>query len=231
MIKAALLDLDNTLIYNPDYQFAIAFIKLLNEHFQKSLQISNISEYFRKGIQQLNHHRDSRMTNSQMMVEVLAQETHILSEQIQETLSRFYQNVYPQLKPHIKPNPIARNLIKALLKQNISIIIATQPFYPKEAVLQRLVWGNLSDYIENFALITHSDNMHSTKPAHTYYKEIINITQIDPLGAIMVGDSIENDIVPAQSIGLHTYHITEIRTLKNFYESVHIHNWQNLLSP
>ncbi len=230
MIKAVLLDLDNTLIYNPDHQFAIAFIKLLNEHFQKSLQINNISEYFRKGIQQLSHHRDSDMTNSQMVVEVLARETHILNEQIQETLSGFYQNAYPQLQALIKPNPIAKSLIKALLKQNISIIIATQPFYPKEAVLQRLAWGNLSDYIENFVLITHSDNMHSAKPSEAYYTEIINITKIDPQYTIMVGDSIKNDISPAQSIGLHTFQITEIKTLKDFYESVHIHNWQTLLS-
>jgi hypothetical protein len=89
------------------------------------------------------------------------------------------------------------------------IVIATNPIYPETSVKQRMDWAGLSLEDGLYTLVTSADSMHFAKPDAAYYAEILGRIGLEPDEAIMVGDNLRNDIVPAQSLGLHTYNIRE----------------------
>lgn len=51
--------------------------------------------------------------------------------------------------------------------------------------------------------------MHFTKPNPAYYAETLARVGIEPEEAVMVGNSLQNDIAPANQLGLHTFHVQD----------------------
>lgn len=227
MIKAVLLDLDNTLLHNPDRQFALAFMQAMDSHFKQTTNIDNVSSLFRKGIQTLSSHRDMMLTNTQVMEKIISDTTDIPIEQIQETLFSFYNTQYRDLERHTSPIANTQQLIDHILAQDIAVAIVTNPIYPQFAIHARLEWAGLSSYINEFSFITHSDNMHFSKPHPAYYAEVVARIGIEFDEALIVGDSEVNDIQPARRVGLHTFHITESNTLDKLSEHIHTQDWQH----
>ncbi len=219
MFEVALLDLDNTLIQNPDRQFALAFMKCIDEHFQKSLRISGVSSAFRKGIQKISSQVNTK-TITHVMIDTISTEVQIESSIIGDVYLEFYKTSFASLESNISSNPTAKPLLDYLLLQNKRIVIATNPLYPRTAIESRLHWGGLEEYIDKFILITNSDNMHVSKPNSAYYTEILQTINVHPSECIMVGDSIRNDIEPAQNQEIDTYLISTQSTLSTFFEHV-----------
>ena len=226
MIKAVLLDLDNTLLHNPDRQFAQAFLKTLDNHFQLRTPIETVSAYFRQGIQALNSNRDMIHTNTQIMIDIIADTSNTPSDKVQDALLSFYETEYHDLEPYTKPIANTLQLIETLLSQNLDLAIVTNPLYPQAAILERLKWAGLSQFIDQFCIITHADNMHFAKPHPAYYAEVIARIGIEPDEALMIGDSQTNDIQPAEAIGIHTFHISEANTLDTVFEHMLTLDWQ-----
>lgn len=51
-----------------------------------------------------------------------------------------------------------------------------------------------------------------------YYIEALARVGVEPDETIMVGDSLQNDILPAQQAGLHTLHVQSTQDLEAFYQ-------------
>jgi hypothetical protein len=58
-----------------------------------------------------------------------------------------------------------------------------------------------------YSLITGSDTMHYSKQNPAYYAEIIARIGVEPDEALVIGDSLQNDIISAQAVGLHAIHL------------------------
>lgn len=230
MIKAVLLDLDNTLLHNPDRQFAIAFLEAFDAHFRREFAIEHVSHTFRQGIQQLSQHRDGVVTNSDLMINLISDITQATTEHIQNYLSLFYETAYLELQSYTAQVETARELVMTLLGQDISVAIATNPIYPRSAVYKRLEWAGLREFRDAFAFVSHSDNMHFAKPHPGYYAEVIARIGVEPDEALMVGDSIRNDIAPAQQMGIHTVHVNDPDILKKINERVQNIDWTSQYS-
>jgi len=226
MIKAVLLDLDNTLLHNPDRQFAQAFLQKLDNHFQLAINIEDVSVTFRRGIQALSSERDMIQTNTQVMATIISEATNISFDLAHNTLLKFYETQYHDLQSYTAPIANTQQLIEKLLAQKVAVAIVTNPLYPQIAILERLKWAGLSHFIDEFSFITHSDNMHFSKPNPAYYAEVVARIGIEPDEALMVGDSTKNDIQPAETLGIHTIHITEANTLDMLLEQIVTPNWQ-----
>ena len=231
MIKAVLLDLDNTLLQNPDRQFASAFRQAFDAHFLDVFGVEDLSQSFRGAIQTLRRQRDMMTANAGVIIAGLAQVLQTSGESVQKALTSFYQQPYDALRQYTAVIPIVYPLVKTLLKQNLSVAIATNPIYPESAILKRMEWAGLSDFQNDLALIAHSENMHFSKPQPAYYAELAARIGIEPDEALMVGDSETNDIRPAQILGIHTRHIQGAETLHSFYERVQAAGWQNAYMP
>lgn len=235
MIKAVLLDLDNTLLHNPDEVFATAYLRLVDEYFQARWQFSSLSKYLLQTIGAMAGQRDMQRTNIEVALEIISVATGHQRDEIDSEFANFYMNAYPQLRKCTEPlGKITQQLVEKIQAQKYAMIIATNPIYPAEAVRQRLEWSGLSNDFEDYALVTHAENMHFVKPSPAYYAEIVARVGVEPDEAIMVGDNLKNDILPAQQVGLHTYHIrsgqiaktqSDLPTIMDFYRELCNEGW------
>ncbi|MEM9954197.1 MAG: HAD-IA family hydrolase [Chloroflexota bacterium] len=204
MIKAVLLDLDNTLLRNPDHEFAKAFLDLFEQHFRNA-NYDAPSQKLHSAIQAMGHEQTGQYTNQQVLI-------HQLGGTSSETIAlidQFYAEVFPQLQSCIGSMNGASDLIYRLREMDLAVVIATNPIYPHRAIEARMRWANLPLDEDLYALVTSADNMHFAKPDPAYYAEILARVGVEPDEAIMVGDSLRNDIQPASQVGLHTCHIRE----------------------
>ena len=134
-------------------------------------------------------------TNLDALINCLAQMTPLSHEQAASAIRRFYDEIYGELQPLVTPVEGADALIESLLEQGLLVAVATNPLYPESAIHGRLRWAGLADYINEFAFITHSENMRFAKPQPEYYAEVVARVGIEPVEALVVGDSEVNDIV------------------------------------
>lgn len=205
MIKAVLLDLDNTLLQNPDITFAQNFLSLFEAHFLEA-GIKNAGTLFRKAIQQMGQGQSGDVRNQDLVMSFFDDE----DKQVSHTFEQFYATVYPRLQQCISPIDGAADLIRKLRDMGYKVVIATNPIYPEIAIRQRMAWANLPLDDDLYAFITSSDTMHFAKPDPAYYAEILGRIHVEPDEALMVGDKIRNDIIPAQTVGLQTYHVADL---------------------
>ncbi|MBC7871670.1 MAG: HAD-IA family hydrolase [Chitinophagaceae bacterium] len=237
MIKAILLDLDNTLITNPDHIFAPAYLGLAEEFFAERWQFLGFSQVLVNTMRAMMGLRDMQRSNINVALDVIENETKRTQVEIWQAMGEFYQAAYPSLKSCIVPVEGGAELIATLKAQDYAVIIATNPVYPAEAIRQRLVWAGLNDDFSYYALVTHSENMHFTKPDPAYYAEILGRVGVEPDEVVMVGDSIRNDMIPAATLGLHSFHIKSEDnpyfggTLRQFSTLVKDQEWLENLIP
>ena len=233
MIKAVLLDLDNTLLRNPDAVFAPQYLTLAEAFFADYWKMDGLSQALLKIVRHTAGVRDMQMTNTELATAIINETTGKTPSEIEDGFSRFYVTTYPQLRTCTEAFEIAPVLVKSLQQQGVAVVIATNPIYPAEAIRQRLGWAGISDNFKDYALVTHADNMHFVKPDPAFYAEIVARVGIEPDEAIMAGDSLRNDVHPALKVGLHAYHIndetgtsnTMTGTLEQFYRLVQEPDW------
>jgi FMN phosphatase YigB (HAD superfamily) len=218
MIKAVLLDMDNTLLVNPDMIFAKAFLEQFDQHMHQLLQVEQASHSFRQAIQRMSQTRDRSESNTALILRTLCEFMESDIDIIQAAWESFYAERYPTLHEYISPVAGASDLIQKLVDARFTVVIATNPIYPETAIKQRMEWANLPTDDNLYALVTHAENMHSAKPNPAYYSEILEYISVKPDEALMVGDSLKSDIVPAQILGIHTYQIHD-HSLTDFSEN------------
>ncbi len=111
--------------------------------------------------------------------------------------------------------PEARTLVEAALSLGHQVVIATSPFFPKTATLQRLAWAGLSIEQYPFGLVSTYEDFHFAKPNPAYYTEVL--AQLGWTGnpAVMIGNHYEYDILPAEMLGFPTYLVRDIDTSQN----------------
>src|SRR3989339_1040301 len=60
------------------------------------------------------------------------------------------------------------------------------------------------DMLKYFDIVGISEEMKYHKPDPLFFKEILNMRNIKPQNAVMIGDRIDNDIIPAKAVGMRT---------------------------
>ncbi|MBC8098498.1 MAG: HAD-IA family hydrolase [Armatimonadetes bacterium] len=209
MIKAVLLDLDETLLRNPNQGFVGRYLELVDEFFTQRWGQPISKPLFDSVRMMMTSVRDMQHSNAHLAFETIQQTTGDSLADIEAALDDFYRSFlhYPALQSFTQPIPGAPDLIQYLKTNGYAVVIATNPVYPAEAIRQRLLWGGLSGDFADYAFVTHAENMHFAKPDPAYYAEILTRIGVEPDEALMVGDNLDYDIHPAAHIGLHTFHI------------------------
>lgn len=216
MIKAVLLDLDNTLLHNPDKAFASAFLHHFQAHFTQALGLADAGQRFRSAIKNLSQPaRHGLVFNTDLIVAEIARGTALSNESIATTLRDFYETTYLQVQGCIQPVAGAAAFIRRLQADGYAVVIATNPLYSLDAVKKRMEWAQLPLEDHLYAFITSADTSHFCKPDPAYYAEILGRVGVEPDEAIMIGDSTRNDIEPARLLGLQTVAITAERPLSH----------------
>ena len=135
--------------------------------------------------------------------------------QMRETIDFIYQDIYPSLRTTTHPFPEAQGILNDLVSSGHQIVIATNPLFPATAVKQRLDWAGLENLQLKFDIITSFENFHFAKPHPEYFAEILAQLAWPDQPVLMIGNSLENDIIPAESIGLPTFFISDHQPIES----------------
>lgn len=200
MITTVLFDLDDTLLGNPTQQFVENYFAALNGHLSETLRGPMM-----RSVRAIMERGDPALTNSERFFETLLPALTVSRAEFEESVMAFYRDVFPALREITTHRPIARRLVDALMARGVTVAVATNPFFPREAVEQRMAWAGVPVGEVPFALVTHLENMHFTKDHPEYYEETLARVGAAPSEAVMVGDDWQRDIAPAWRAGLHTF--------------------------
>ena len=231
MIKGVLLDLDNTLLHNPDRLWIHTFRQGWDGHFADCFGISRASDALRSAIGSLNTKPESYLTNAEQILDELVCEMPLSREEISDALRSFYAGPYHCFQGNTAPMARSAELVEDLLNQGLLVAIATNPLFPEGATRARIVWAGLGDFIDAFAFVTHSENMHFAKPDPAYFAEVVARVGLEPDECLVIGDSLTNDIAPARALGMQTWQLQAEGGLKPIIERLQRPNWQNELMP
>jgi len=208
-VDAVLFDLDDTLLGNNMDHFLQAYFPMVAEYVQPVMEGKRFLAELMAGTQAMIANQDPNQTNREVFWSVFCERTGLDQETMEIFIERFYRDRFGALREFTTCRPAARKIVQLCLDHDVLVIVATNPLFPQTAIEQRLEWGGISAEDFNYALVTGYENMHFTKPHVSYYQEILGKFDLSAERTIMVGDDWENDIVPADQLGLKTYWIAD----------------------
>ena len=205
MIKAVLLDLDNTLLGNDPEPFTRRYLAVLDDFVRQRLGTPSILEALMSGTRAILTDPDPLRTNAEKFYDAFMPLVPTDRAAFAAAMQDFYAQLYPQLEGLTHCRPGACRLVESLASAGYTIVIATNPLFPYVAVQHRLTWAGIPVDQVPLGLVTTLDNMHFAKPHPAYYEEILARLGLEASEAIMVGDDWEHDILPARAAGLNAF--------------------------
>jgi FMN phosphatase YigB (HAD superfamily) len=125
-------------------------------------------------------------------------------EEIALPFERFYRETFPGLRASFGPFVGARGSVKLCLELGLKVAIATNPIFPRDAIIERMRWAGIDDL--KVHLVTTYENMHATKPHAAYFAETAALLGVAPASCVMVGDDRSLDM-PAADLGMRTFYV------------------------
>ena len=144
-------------------------------------------------------------TNEVVFWERFAELTRMDRASWEPVFASFYDDVFPTLRCGAGPAPGARGALQAAIERGYAVAIATNPLFPRRAILARLSWAGLSDLADGL-LVTSYENSTACKPSLRYYTEVSAALGVPPAECLMVGDDPSLDM-SARHVGMHTWFV------------------------
>lgn len=207
MIQSLLLDLDDTLLGNEVDVFMQGYFSLLSEYAGQLFDSSTFLPQLMQSTRAMIQNTDPNFTNDQVFWQSFEKLTGGKRDELEPFFQVFYEEEFARLRPATQRRPAAATIVRAAREQGLSVVVTTNPLFPRIAIEQRLEWAGIPVDEHDFALVTSYENMHAAKPQPAYYREILATVGAAPARALMVGDDWKNDILPAAAVGLHTFWI------------------------
>ena len=209
MLRAVLFDLDDTLLGNSMDTFLPAYFEALTRYMHHLIPPERLMRKLRRGTDAMNNDRSHTRTNQEAFVSVFYSALDHDRAGLEMAFERFYVEEFPRLQPLTRRRSEARFLVSSALEHRLQVAVATNPLFPRIAVEQRLAWAGVPVDEFSYALVTTYETMHTTKSSPLYYQEILERLDVRPDRALMVGDNWDMDVVPASSVGLNVYWISD----------------------
>ena len=118
----------------------------------------------------------------------------------------FYRNEFQQVAQVCGKTPAAAELIAWAKARGLRLVLSTNPLFPAIATHSRTRWAGLN--IEDFDLITTYEASRHCKPNPDYYRDILEILNLNPQECVMVGNDVAEDMV-AERLGMRVFLLTD----------------------
>jgi len=205
MTLTLLIDLDDTLISNDVDVFLKGYFSSLGNTLQPWVPPSKMMEAMMAATRGMIEKKAPALTMEEQFDRVFYPMLGLEKKTLKIVIDRFYSEKFPELRELTSPQPEAIRLIEEVIQRGWNIIVATNPLFPLTAIEQRLDWAGLAPARTSFGHITSYETSHFCKPHTAYYAEILGKLTWPQHPVVMVGNSLEDDIIPADKIGLPTY--------------------------
>lgn len=208
MNLSLLLDLDDTLLDNDQNAFFAAFATTLAESLSRYAPADLITRGLQRGVGAMFLNTDPARTLSDAFYGAFLAEVPIAdTSSLRTNVDTYYREIYPSLVSHTQLRPEAVQLVDWAFAQGYQVVIATNPFFTNGAVQERLRWAGLPPEKYPFALLTSNETFHFAK-SPAYYSEVMARLGWPEGPALMVGDDLYTDVIPARALGLPVFHVT-----------------------
>lgn len=208
MSRTLLLDLDDTLLGNDIGEFLPVYLKALGKHLTLHASPERLVPILLSATQSMIQNNRPDLTLKEVFEAAFFSALGVDQETMQADIDEFYASVFPTLRSLTHPRPEAIALVEYALECGYQIVIATNPLFPRSAILQRLQWANLSPEDYPFRLVASYETFHFAKPNPAFFAEILGRLGWPSGPVLMVGDSLENDIRASRRLGLAAYWIS-----------------------
>ena len=207
MLKAILFDLDDTLLGCSMDTFFPAYVQSLTRYVAHLISPEVLQAELMRATGAMDANDGSGPTNEEAFAAVFYPAVGYEPHELKPIFERFYREEFPKLRALTHPRPAARLLMDWSFTRGLQVAIATNPFFPRSAVEQRLEWAGVPVTEFDYDLITTYETMHATKAHPAYYHEILTRLGRKPHECLMVGDHWDWDIAPPASLGIPAYWI------------------------
>lgn len=207
MTLTLLLDLDETLLGNEMDTFLPAYLKALSGHLSNYIEPDRTIAALLEATRRMVANQDPGCTLEEIFDDVFYPTLGLDKAEIRPVLDEFYELIFPSLHRLTQFRPEAVEMVDAAINRGYRIAIATNPLFPRRAVLQRLSWAGFDPQKYPFELVSTYEHFHFSKPNLAYYAEVLASLGWPDGPVLMVGDDLKRDIFPAYQMGLSTFWI------------------------
>ena len=202
-----LLDLDDTLLNTNLDSFVPAYFQALARELEPQVVPDLMLRALLSGTNLMNESEDFSRTLQEVFNLEFYPRLNVTREKLEPAIENFYDHVFPTLSGLTSQRLEAKPFMDWAVSQGFRIAIATDPLLPRKATYQRLQWAGFEP--EEFELVSTFDHFHFSKTYPAYYAEVLGRMGWPEGPILMVGNDMERDILPAQKLGLATYHIVD----------------------
>jgi FMN phosphatase YigB (HAD superfamily) len=197
-ITTLLWDLDGTIVRMKRRGLELRFMWRAIRRFWGAIPPWRFRRAFWRAVEEVQAHRTPR-TNYEVMLASLERHAR---RPIGEIARRFVAEDFPALADRFEPIPGARETLLRARDLGYRLVLATNPLWPREAVLRRLEWGGAGDVAFDF--VSHSETMTRCKPNVEYYRELLERIGARGSECLMIGNDARKDL-PAREVGIATF--------------------------
>ncbi len=208
MIRALLVDLDDTLLENDLGRFLPAYFGLLSEALSAFGPREKILPAVLEGTRAMLGNQDPSRTLAESFYQSFSAATGAKSEPIRRAIAGFYAGAYAGLRELTSPKAGAPDLLREAKRLGWAVVVATNPLMTRHAIEQRLAWAGVGDQLPDLALVTDVERFHFAKPHPAYFAEVLGRLGLLPEEAVMVGNDLTEDLEPAASLGCAVFHVS-----------------------
>jgi len=208
MSLTVLFDLDDTLLKNDINLFLPGYLKALGKHLAQYVDPNHMIKQLLAATDLMVHNDDPRNTLEKAFDSGFYPAIGKSKDELQAVLEYFYEDVFPTLQPLTGLMPGAHELVQGATQQGHTLVIATNPLFPRRAIEHRLQWTGTIEQGNPFTLITSFETFHFSKPNPAYYAEILAQLGWPDQPAVVIGNSLEDDLLPASALGIPGYWVT-----------------------
>lgn len=207
MKQAILFDLDGTLLPMDQEEFTNGYFRLLAAKMAPhGYDPGQLVDALWQGVGAMVKN-DGGAVNSERFWAVFDRAMGKNCRADEPVFDGFYRNEFRQAVRFTQPSPLSAELVRTARSKAERVILATNPIFPRCGQVTRLGFVGLSD--TDFHWVTDYENSRFCKPNPAYYQDILARFGLQPGECVMVGNDMEEDIVPAAGLGMETFLVTD----------------------
>lgn len=201
-IQAILFDLDGTLLQVEMQEYIPTYAASLADKLSHRVAPDKTVDAIFSAISGLINRDSGDTSNEIYFLQQIADRLELDIGSVADCFAEFFSGDLSFLDPLMQPTPLARSLIEQSLDRNLTVVIATNPVFPRAVVEARLARAGLSDF--DFHLVTSYENCRRCKPNPDYFTDILIQLNLQAEACLMVGNDSRHDLA-ARAIGIPTF--------------------------
>ncbi|MDX9871031.1 MAG: HAD family hydrolase [Clostridia bacterium] len=204
-MKTVLFDLDGTLLHVDIEAFLKEYLQAISNYCRSLAEPQVFTQRLLESTHRMVQNDGSR-TNEEVFMQSFLPAIGKRKEEVYPVLENFYTQEFPLLERYVKRADEARLVAEEVLSRGWQIILATNPLFPRKAIMERMRWAGIDQL--PWLHVTSYENSKSSKPSLLYYQQILQGHGLHPEDCWMIGNDTGEDLVASQ-LGLKTYLVTD----------------------